>query len=186
MVFCYFKQLNFINFIDIISMIDKFEGRYVFLSNFYPCKIEHKGITYPSVEHYYVAMKVTEMQLIDGKYYTAADFREMLPKIKEPGDVKKLGQRIKVRKDWDDKKLEFMNWAVRQKFKEETLSEMLLSTGEQELIEGNWWRDFYWGVCNGKGENHLGKILMQVREELKLSNQKPSIEDIIKDKNKLN
>lgn len=167
-------------------MIDKFEGRYRFLSNFYPCKIEHKGINYPSVEHYYVAMKVTEMQLIDGKYYTAADFREMLARIKEPGDVKKLGQRIKIRKDWDDKKLEFMNWAVREKFKNETLSEMLLSTGDQELIEGNWWKDYFWGVCNGKGENHLGKILMQVREELKLSNQKPSIEDIIKEKNKLN
>jgi len=172
-------------------MIDKFEGRYVFLSNFYPCKIEHKGITYPSVEHYYVAMKVTEMQLIDGNYYTAADFREMLPKIKEPGDVKKLGQRIKVRKDWDDKKLEFMNWAVRQKFKEETLSEMLLSTGDQELIEGNWWHDNFYGSCScskcgNKGDNNLGKILMSVREELKLSNQKPSIENIIKDKNKLN
>jgi ribA/ribD-fused uncharacterized protein len=167
-------------------MIDKFEGRYRFLSNFYPCKIEHKGIVYPSVEHFYVAMKVTEMQLIDGNYYTAADFREMLARIKEPGDVKKLGQRIKVRKDWDDKKLEFMNWAVREKFKNETLSEMLISTGDQELIEGNWWKDYFWGVCNGKGENHLGKILMQVREELKLSNQKPSIEDIIKDKNKLN
>ena len=167
-------------------MIDKFEGRYRFLSNFYPCKIEHKGINYPSVEHYYVAMKVTEMQLIDGKYYTAADFREMLARIKEAGDVKKLGQRIKIRKDWDDKKLEFMNWAVREKFKNETLSEMLLSTGDQELIEGNWWKDYFWGVCNGKGENHLGKILMKVREELKLSNQKPSIEDIIKEKNKLN
>jgi ribA/ribD-fused uncharacterized protein len=167
-------------------MIDKFEGRYRFLSNFYPCKIEHKGINYPSVEHYYVAMKVTEMQLIDGKYYTAADFREMLARIKEPGDVKKLGQRIKVRKDWDDKKLEFMNWGVRQKFKDETLSEMLLSTGDQELIEGNWWKDYFWGVCNGKGENHLGKILMTVREEISLQNQKPSIEDIIKEKNKLN
>lgn len=167
-------------------MIDKFEGRYRFLSNFYPCKIEHKGIVYPSVEHFYVAMKVTEMQLIDGNYYTAADFREMLARIKEPGDVKKLGQRIKLRKDWDDKKLEFMNWAVREKFKNETLSEMLISTGDQELIEGNWWKDYFWGVCNGKGENHLGKILMEVREELKLSNQKPSIEDIIKDKNKLN
>ena len=62
-------------------MIDKFEGRWRFLSNFYPCRIEHKGIVYPSVEHYYVAMKVTEMQLLDGRYYTAADFREMIARI---------------------------------------------------------------------------------------------------------
>jgi len=52
------------------------------------------------------------------------------------------------------------------------------------------WHDKFWGICictkcANKGENHLGKILMEVREELKLSNQKPSIEDIIKDKNKL-
>ncbi len=86
-------------------MINKFEGRFRFLSNFYPSKIEHKGIKYPSVEHYYVAMKVTEMQLIDGVYYTAADFRELISRIPNPADVKKVGQRIKVRKDWDEKKL---------------------------------------------------------------------------------
>jgi predicted NAD-dependent protein-ADP-ribosyltransferase YbiA (DUF1768 family) len=55
-------------------MIDKFEGRYSFLSNFYTCSIEHQGIKYPSVEHFYVAMKSNE-QLIDGKYYTTGDFR---------------------------------------------------------------------------------------------------------------
>ena len=42
----------------------------------------------------------------------------------------------------------------------------LLNTGDIELIEGNYWGDTFWGVCNGKGENHLGKILMRVRKEL--------------------
>lgn len=186
MVFCYFKEVNFINFIDIISMIDKFEGRYRFLSNFYPCKIEHQGIKYPSVENFYVAMKVNDQQLINGTYYTPGDFREMIARITNPAEVKRLGSKVKLRTGWDEKKLEVMNWAIRQKFKEETLSELLLSTGDQELIEGNYWKDFYWGVCNGKGENHLGKILMTVRKEISLQNQKPSIEDIIKDKNKLN
>ena len=191
MVFCYFKQVNFITFVNIISMIDKFEGRYRFLSNFYPCKIEHQGITYPSVENFYVAMKVNDQQLINGKYYTPGDFREMIARISNPAEVKKLGSKIKLRTGWDEKKLEVMNWGVRQKFKDETLSEMLLSTGDQELIEGTWWHDKFWGICictkcANKGENHLGKILMEVREELKLINQKPSIEDIIKDKNKLN
>ena len=172
-------------------MIDKFEGRWRFLSNFYPCKIEYQGIKYPSVEHFYVAMKVTEMQLINGIYYTAADFREMAAKIVEPGDVKKLGQKVKVRTDWDEKKLKFMNKAVREKFQDVTLSEMLLSTEYRDIVEGNWWHDTFWGVCSctkcgNKGENHLGKILMTVREELILKNQKPLIENIIKDKNKLN
>ena len=155
-------------------MIDKFEGRCRFLSNFYPCKIEHKGIKYPSVEHFYVAMKVTEMQLIDGIYYTAADFREMISRISNPGDVKKIGSRVKIRRDWDDKKLEFMNWAVREKFKDETLAEMLISTGDQEIIEGNWWHDNFFGSCScvkcgNKGQNNLGKLLMRVRDDIRTS-----------------
>lgn len=155
-------------------MINKFEGRFRFLSNFYPCKIEHKGIKYPSVEHFYVAMKVTEMQLLDGIYYTAADFREMISRISNPGDVKKIGSRVKIRRDWDDKKLEFMNWAVREKFKDETLAEMLISTGDQEIIEGNWWHDNFFGSCScvkcgNKGQNNLGKLLMRVRDDIRTS-----------------
>lgn len=167
-------------------MISRFEGRWGFLSNFYPCKIEHKGLTYPTVEHYYVAMKVTEIQLINGNYYTAGDFREMITKVKLPGDVKKIGQRVKIRKDWNDKKLDFMNFAVREKFKDEKLSEMLLSTADMELTEGNFWHDNFWGSCScqkcgNSGDNNLGKILMQVRLELK-QNQRPSIEDMINNK----
>lgn len=168
-----------------MSYINSFRGRFVFLSNFYPCKIEHKGITYPSVEHYYVALKVTGMQFIDGVYYTAPDFRELVARILDAGDVKKLGRRVKVRSDWDDKKLDFMEWGIREKFKDPNLSEMLLSTGDLELIEGNDWHDVWWGQCScpkcrGGGQNYLGRILMKVREELKQQNTKPSLEEQIK------
>jgi ribA/ribD-fused uncharacterized protein len=130
--------------------------------------IEHQGISYPSNEHYYVAMKVNDEQFINGRYYTPGDFREMLATIESPSIVKKLGQKIKVRGDWDSKKLEVMNWGVREKFNnDKTLKELLLSTGDLELIEGNQWKDTFWGVCNGKGKNHLGKILMEVRRELR-------------------
>lgn len=37
---------------------------------------------------------------------------------------------------------------------------------EGEIVEENSWRDTYWGVCKGVGENHLGKILMKIRDEL--------------------
>ena len=165
--------------------ITKFEGRYNFLSNFYPCKIEHQGITYPSVEHYYVALKVTGMQFIDGVYYTAPDFRELIARILDAGDVKKLGRRVKVRSDWNEKKLEFMEWGIREKFKDPKLGEMLLDTSDLELIEGNNWHDVFWGKCscpkcNGDGENHLGKILMKIREELRQQNSRPSLEEQIK------
>lgn len=173
-----------------MSYINSFRGRWVFLSNFYPCNIEHRGIKYPSVEHYYVALKVNGMQFIDGRYYTASDFRELVAKIPNPGDVKGLGRKIKIRSDWEEKKLDFMEWGVREKFKDPKLAEMLLSTEDLPLIEGNNWHDIFWGVCscpkcNNQGSNHLGNILMKVRSEIKSSNQKPSLEDIIKEKNKL-
>lgn len=46
------------------------------------------------------------------------------------------------------------------------LAERLISTSDFELIEGNNWGDHIWGVCDGYGENRLGKILMRIREEL--------------------
>jgi predicted NAD-dependent protein-ADP-ribosyltransferase YbiA (DUF1768 family) len=61
-----------------------------------------------------------------------------------------------------------MGFLVRQKFREPKLRELLAGTRNAELIEGNYWGDRFWGVYvgDGKGENHLGKILMQVREEV--------------------
>ena len=162
-----------------MSHIDKFEGRWSFLSNFHPCRIEHRGVLYPSVEHYYVALKVTGMQFIDGKYYTAADLRELIAIIPSASDVKKLGRRVKVRSDWDEKKLDFMNWGIREKFKHQDLKEMLLATDDEELVEGNWWNDTFWGVCRGDGENNLGKIIMKVRDELRQQNDKLSLEEIL-------
>jgi DNA-binding NtrC family response regulator len=50
--------------------------------------------------------------------------------------------------------------------KEPLLTRALLATGEAALIEGNSWNDTFWGVYNGSGENHLGRLLVKVREEL--------------------
>jgi ribA/ribD-fused uncharacterized protein len=160
-------------------MINKFEGRWAFLSNFYPSIIEHQGIKYPTVESFYVAMKVNDQQLINGQYYTIGDFREMIAKIESPGLAKKIGRKVKLRSDWETYKFHIMNLAVREKFKDSKLAKMLIDTGEQELIEVNWWNDVVWGVCNGKGENHLGKILMCVRDELK-GVKRTGLEEILK------
>lgn len=160
-------------------MIDSFKGRWSFLSNFYPCVIEYKGIEYPSVEHFYVAMKIDSNQIINGNHYTLDDFREMVSKLSSAGMAKKIGQKVRLRKDWDEKKLDVMNWGVREKFKNEDLKELLLSTGDQDIIEGNFWNDTFWGVCNGKGKNHLGKILMKVRDEIR-GIEKKGLEDILK------
>ena len=62
-----------------------------------------------------------------------------------------------------------MEEIVRAKFTQNhALRQQLLDTGDRELREGNSWHDIFWGVDlrTGKGENHLGKILMKVRSEL--------------------
>lgn len=152
-------------------MINSFRGRWHFLSNFYPVKIESQGITYPTTEHYYVAMKIKTDQIINGKFYTSADVRELISKVSTPGQVKRFGRSLEIRKDWDLVKLGVMQWALREKFKQEDLKEMLLQTENQELIENNTWHDNFFGSClcdkcGNKGLNHLGKLLMQVRSEI--------------------
>ena len=151
-------------------MIDSFKGRWSFLSNFYPAEIEHRGIKYPTVEHYYVAMKVNSDHIIDGTHFSASDLREFISKISTAGRVKRFGrQSVELRKDWESVRYDVMLYGVRQKFKHEHLKEMLLQTGDEELVEGNWWHDVYFGVCDcgkcPKGQNILGKILMLVRKE---------------------
>ena len=162
-------------------MIDKFEGEYRFLSNFYPSEITHEGIVYPTNEHYYVAMKINEPQYIEIKgelkLLDVKKSRFYVSCIRTAGDVKRLGRKLKVRDDWDDVKLSVMEYGVRQKFnKHEDLKNMLLATGDEELIEGNHWHDTYWGVCEcskcgNKGLNNLGKTLMMVRDEIRNGRQ---------------
>ena len=61
-----------------------------------------------------------------------------------------------------------MYTVVTSKFKHNPrLLTKLLATGDAHIEEGNYWNDTYWGVCKGEGYNHLGRILMQVRGELR-------------------
>lgn len=136
-------------------MIDSFSGPYRFLSNFYPAEVTFDGYKYPTVEHAYQAAK------------TDAAHRALISLAKSPARAKQLGKKVPLRKDWEQVKIQVMLDLLYQKFRNHPdLQEMLLKTGTQELIEGNWWNDRFWGVCNGKGENWLGRLLMQVRTML--------------------
>ena len=168
-----------------MSSIEGFKGEWSFLSNFYPCEIQYDGLTYKSVEHFYVAMKFNNEQMINGKHYTIGDFREMISLTPSPGLVKKIGQKIIIRSDWDIRKLRFMNWGIREKFKKEELKDLLLSTDNLLLIESNFWHDNFYGSCycekcGNKGKNHLGKILMKVRDELRGIEKKTGLEEFFK------
>lgn len=137
--------------------IDKFEGVHRFLSNFYPCCVELDDEAYPSVEHAYQAAKTFSIEC-----------RERLQNhVVTAAQAKKMGKRFPLRSDWGQVKLDVMLKLLRQKFRTPRLRVNLESTGDVELVEGNWWGDTFWGVCNGVGENWLGKLLMQVREEIR-------------------
>jgi ribA/ribD-fused uncharacterized protein len=137
------------------TKIDSFQGDYRFLSNFWYAKVVLDGVDYRSVEHAYMAAKTLDQSL-----------RNQIRSFDKPGDVKRFCRTITLREDWEEVKFSVMLDLVRQKFYIEPLKSKLLETGDAELIEGNTWGDIYWGVCRGKGQNNLGKILMQVRSEL--------------------
>ena len=82
-----------------------------------------------------------------------------------PGEAKRMGRQVTLRKDWEDVKISVMEKGLRMKFAIPELRDKLLATGEEELVEGNWWGDTCWGVCKGVGANNLGKLLMKIREE---------------------
>lgn len=132
--------------------IAAFEGEYRFLSNFWPCEIRYNRITFPSTEHAYQAAKTHDM-----------DRRREIALAKTAGESKKLGRTVTLRPDWDAVKEQVMRQLLLIKFADPILMARLKETGTRELIEGNHWGDFYWGVCGGRGENKLGKLLMLLR-----------------------
>lgn len=129
------------------------------LSNMYASPFEMDGKTWPSVEHYFQAQK----------FPSDPAYQEEIRKAKSGLKAKSLGQSQEhpIRPDWNTYRLEAMEKAVRAKFTQnEALKKLLLSTGNRELQEASP-TDPFWGVGkSGKGENHLGKILMKLRNSL--------------------
>lgn len=139
-----------------MNKIDDFHGQYRFLSNFWQCDIEYLGQKFKSTEHAYQAHKTTNH----------ADFTKVV-EAATPGESKKIVRKFPQKPDWEKIKDQIMLDLLRIKFSKPGLGKALLDTGDAELIEGNTWNDTYWGVCKGVGQNKLGKMLMQVREELR-------------------
>jgi len=138
------------------NKIESFSGVFHFLSNFHRAPMMYKGIAYPTSEHAYQAAK----SLNDNT-------RMNVSILGTPSEAKKYGKTVQLRADWDDVKLDVMAEIVRAKFMQNpSLKEKLLATEDIILEEGNAWGDTYWGMCKGKGENHLGKTLMNLRESL--------------------
>lgn len=138
--------------------IDYFREEYEFLSNFYPAKLVFDGITYFNSESAYQAQKCLHPEERMRFAHLSSD------------EAKRLGQSVERRPDWNQVKCRIMEEIVFEKFAQNpVLAQALLDTGSKPLKEGNYWGDLYWGVDlkTGEGENHLGKILMRLREHFR-------------------
>lgn len=137
-------------------MIASFSGEHRFLSNFYYADmLADNGQVYPTVEHYFQAMKCLDPQ-----------DAEVIRRARSPKIAKMYGRKAFMRPDWDQVRLGVMRDALRLKFHfENRLGEWLVNTHPHALQEGNGWGDRFWGV-DGGGENWLGVLLMARRAEL--------------------
>jgi len=134
--------------------ITEFKDEYRFLSNFFhaPIKIGRHNV-YPTNEHAFQALKCVN-----------PDDHGQVMSAKTAAEAKKLGKQVIIKPNWNEIRNDVMFFINMVKYTtHQDLKQRLLATGSRELIEGNWWKDIYWGVCEDVGENHLGKILMRIR-----------------------
>lgn len=139
----------------------KVKDPYGCFSNFSPHPIHLKGLDWPTVEHYYQAHKFfgTEDEAI----------MEAIRTAETPEEAASLGRDLcrKLRSDWEEAKLPLMREAVLTKFLTHPDIQAILLETEDELIVEDSPKDYYWGCgANKTGHNHLGKVLMSVREEI--------------------
>lgn len=138
--------------------------QYSCFSNFYKCNFEYNGIKVNTVEAVFQAYKTTDK-----------DEFERIIHMTNPADAKRAGRQVNLRVNWEDVKYGIMLSACLAKFKQnEDLAEILLSTGNQMLLEDTTgWHDNIWGHCtcakciDKPYQNLAGKALMEVRDLLR-------------------
>lgn len=135
--------------------IGGFVGEYRWLSNFFPCRVEWEGRVYRSTEAAYQSGK-----------YPAAE-RDVFTTL-DPDPAKKLSRTKPYdTAAWETRKERTMREVIWAKFSQNPeLAAKLRATGDKLLEETNWWGDEIWGVFKGKGQNLLGRVLMDTRTRL--------------------
>lgn len=159
------------------EIIDRFRNEYDFLSNFYlGAPIEIWGHTFPTTEHAYQWAKTNDPAEKDWVLWDITETSNggVLRVVTTPGVAKRRGAQVTRRPDWEEARIQIMLDINRAKYTQHSdLRQKLIATEDAILIEGNTWHDNFWGSCTceecgDKGENMLGKVLMQLREELKV------------------
>jgi ribA/ribD-fused uncharacterized protein len=118
----------------------------------YPHTIHVNGIEYTCIEAAFQSFKLENREA-----------RRQFSRL-NGFEAKKLGRRVQLRPDWNEIKVEVMYRLLKIKFKGE-LGEKLKGISSP-IVEENTWGDTFWGVCRGRGQNQLGILLEQVRDEL--------------------
>ena len=143
-------------------VISEFRGRHGFLSNYHVCQFEIDGVVFQSSEHAFHYFKTNN-----------AAQRERIRCTPTAHKSKRVAQYVTLRPNWNAVRDSYMLQAMWAKFSQnEDLKAKLLKTGDALLIEGNDWKDDYWGACRNKdidwyGYNHVGQLLMYIREQLR-------------------
>lgn len=135
------------------TAITSFRDDNYFLSNMYPSSITLGKHTFKCAE---AAFQAAKCHTRVAEFYNLNGF-----------EAKKLGRAVTLRSDWDEVKVDYMRRILKAKFSQHPdLRKKLIQTGNAYLVEENTWGDTFWGVCNGIGNNLLGRILMFVREDI--------------------
>jgi ribA/ribD-fused uncharacterized protein len=128
-------------------------------SNFAPYAVTLRGKRWPTSEHYFQAQKFEDPKV-----------REGIRTVKSPMEAARRGRdrRNKIRRDWDSARVGVMREVLRAKFTQhEELRTLLLATGDAEIVEHTENDDFWGDGGDGSGRNMLGRLLMELRSELR-------------------
>ena len=130
----------------------EFKREYWFLSNMYPCTITCNTLSFTCVEAAFQACKCLER---------AKEFTNL-----NGFEAKKLGNQVPLRADWNQVKVNYMRALLKRKFTQYPGLLQQLKQIKEPIVEDNDWGDTYWGVCKGKGQNVLGKLLEEIKDTL--------------------
>ncbi|WP_133917728.1 NADAR family protein [Streptomyces sp. NBC_00582] len=135
------------------------EVPYGCFSNFSDHGFDLDGLWWPTSEHYFQAQK-----------FAGTRHADLVRRARTPLRAAELGRDSSkpLRRDWERVKDDVMRRAVATKFRaHDDIREILLSTGDEEIVEDTT-IDHYWGRGRtGTGKNMLGKILMRTRGRLR-------------------
>ncbi|MBI5044583.1 MAG: NADAR family protein [Candidatus Levybacteria bacterium] len=138
--------------------IPYYETSYFSFSNFSSHSIKIDGVLYPTVEHAFHAAKFDNEKI-----------KEEIKSAGSPLKAFEIGKKYKPqrRSNWDETKVSVLQKIIAEKVKQhDEVRKALLATGNEEIIEDNPLDDFWGNGKDGNGQNHMGKILMRIRNEL--------------------